>query len=149
MAQLLKLLSDSQYIVKNTKEFTKIIRKGVIPKCHKMVSFDVALLFTNIPLEDTINIKLRKIYQKKEIVTNIARYEIYELLYLRPKNVHFIFSNKIYIQNDGVAMGLPIGPVLANIFMVELETELIPNLRSKISSWRRFVDDRVCFVKKD
>ena len=33
--------------------------------------------------------------------------------------------------------------------MVELETVLIPNFSSKLSSWRRFVDDSICFVKKD
>ena len=51
-----------------------------------------------------------------------------ELLFLCTKNVHFTFNNQIYIQLDGVAMGSPLGPVLANIFMVELETSVIPNL---------------------
>ena len=37
------------------------------------------------------------------------------------KNVHFIFNGEIYIQIDGVARDSPLGPVLANIFMVELE----------------------------
>ena len=72
-----------------------------------------------------------------------------KLLYLCTKNVHFTFNNKIYIQNDGVTMGLPLGLFLANMFMVELETTLIPNLSGKLSSWRHFVDDSICFVKKD
>ena len=41
-------------------------------------------------------------------------------------NVHFSFSNNIYIQIDGVAMGPPLDPVLANICMVELESVLVP-----------------------
>ena len=45
--------------------------------------------------------------------------------YLCTKNVHFTFNNKIYIQNDDAAIGSPLGPVLANVFMVELETALI------------------------
>ena len=63
--------------------------------------------------------------------------------------MHFTFNNKIYIQNDGVAIGSPLGPVLRNIFMVELETALTTNLSSKLSSWRQFVDDSICFEKKD
>ena len=111
-------------------------------------SFHVALLFRNIPLEDTINVILRRIYEKKEIVTDIPRCEMRELLYLYTKNVHFTFNSNIYIQNDSVAIGSPLVPVLANIFMVELETALIPNLSSKLSSWRCFLDDSICFVKK-
>ena len=52
-----------------------------------------------------------------------------KLLTLCTKNVHFSFNNKIYIQIDGVAMGSPLGPVIANIFMVELDTNLVPKLR--------------------
>ena len=33
--------------------------------------------------------------------------------------------------------------------VIELETTSIQNLSSKLSSWRRFVDDSICFVKKD
>ena len=106
-------------------------------------------LLTNVPSEDTINIILKRIYEKREIVTDIPKCQIRKLLYICTKNVHFTFSNKIYIQNDGVAMGLPLGPVLANVFMGELETALIPKLSSKLSSWRSFVDDNTCFAKKD
>ena len=149
LAQLLKPLSKSQYTLKSTKEFTKKIKKQKIPKDYTMVSsFHAALLFKNIPLEDTINVILRRIYEKKEIVTDIPRCEMRELLYLYTKNVHLTFNNNIYIQNDSVAIGSPLGPVLANIFMVELETALIPNLSSKLSSWRCFLDDSICFVKK-
>ena len=49
-----------------------------------------------------------------------------ELSILCTKNVHFKFNNKSYIQVDGVSMGPPLGPVLANILMVELETLVIP-----------------------
>ena len=39
-----------------------------------------------------------------------------ELLYLCNKNAHFTFNNKMYFQVDGVAMGSPLGTVLAKIF---------------------------------
>ena len=52
-----------------------------------------------------------------------------ELLLLCTKSVQFIFNDEIYIQ----AIGSPLGPVLANIFMVELKKILIPQVgqRSK------------------
>ena len=70
-----------------------------------------------------------------------------ELLILCTKNVHFTFNNETYIQVDGVAMGLRLGPVLANIFMVELETSVIPNLSNKVKLWKRFVGDTYCLAR--
>ena len=48
LAQLLKPFSESQYTVKNTKEFTKKIRKQKIPKDYTMGSFDVVSLLANV-----------------------------------------------------------------------------------------------------
>ena len=56
-----------------------------------------------------------------------------ELLYLWTKNAHFTLNSNTYVQADGVAMGSPYGPVLANIFMVELEQNIIPTLSKDIS----------------
>lgn len=53
-----------------------------------------------------------------------------ELFYLCTKNVRF-FNDEINIQNDGAAMGLLLGPVLADIFMAELEKNIIPSLSDK------------------
>ena len=72
-----------------------------------------------------------------------------ELLNLRTKSVHFTFEGNIYVQNDGVAMGSPLGPILANIFMVELERSVIPTLMDKMKCWTRCVDDTLCYVKTD
>ena len=38
-----------------------------------MISFDVKSLFTNVPLEETIDIILNKIYDEKKTETNIPR----------------------------------------------------------------------------
>lgn len=53
-----------------------------------------------------------------------------ELFYLCTKNVRF-FNDEINIQNDGAAMGLLLGPVLADIFMAELEKNIILSLSDK------------------
>ena len=45
-------------------------------------------------------------------------------------------------------MDSPLGPVLAGIFMVELETRVIPTVTDNISHWRRYLDDTFLFIKK-
>ena len=112
-----------------------------------MVSFDVASLFTNVPLEETIEIILKRICINKGLITDIPKQEMKELLILCTKNVHFTFNNDTCIQVDGVEMGSPLGPVLANIFMVEVKISVIPNLSNKVKLWKRFVDDTYCLTR--
>ena len=46
-------------------------------------------------------------------------------------------------------MSSPLGSVLANIFMAELERTIIPCLRDKIKLWKRYADDTITFAKTD
>ena len=62
-----------------------------------MVSFEVTSLFINAPLDKTIENILKRVYEKKEIITTVPKHEMKELLYLCTKNIHFIFNNEIYI----------------------------------------------------
>ena len=64
------------------------------------------------------------------------------------KNVHFTFNDAVYQQIDGVAMGSLLGPVIAGIFMVELETRLVPRLSEHLKLRKRYVDDTLCFIKR-
>ena len=114
-----------------------------------MISFDVVSLFTNVPLEKTIDLILRKVYDEKLIKTMINRYQLKSLLLLCTKHVHFTFNDQIYQQCDGVAMGSPLGPLFANIYMCELENKIIPQLNNYMNNWTRYVDDTLAFIKPD
>ena len=72
-----------------------------------------------------------------------------QLRTLCTKNVNFTYDNKVYQQNDGVAMESPLGPVLSGIFMVELENNLVPTLNESMTLWQRFADDTITFLKND
>ena len=121
-------LRESEYTVKNTKNFVDNIKKENIQKDYKMVSFDVKSLFTNVPLDRTISIILKRIYDQALLQTFLTRSELKVMLLLCTKKVHFTFNGKTYIQTDGVAMGSPLGPVLTDFFMIELEKSLLPEL---------------------
>ena len=62
--------------------------------------------------------------------------EIEKLLYLRKKHVPFSYDGRIYKSVGGVAMGSPLGPALANIFMIELEIAMIPSLGNYLRNWK-------------
>ena len=66
-----------------------------------MVSFDVSSLFTNVPLEYTMNIILEKVYKDKKVSTKLKKEELRKLLYLCTKEMHFSFNGEIFKQIDG------------------------------------------------
>ena len=46
-----------------------------------------------------------------------------------------------------MAVGSPLGPVLANIFMVEQEKSVTSNSSNKVKLWKRFVDNTYCLAR--
>ena len=68
-----------------------------------MTSFDITSFFTNIPLDETINICLNGSFDKKNCVSNFDRDSFEKLLWLATK--------------DGVTISSPLGPALANSFL--------------------------------
>ena len=65
------------------------------------------------------------------------------------KKTAFSFDNIIYEQIDGVSMGSPLAPVLANIIMTEFEKTFVQKLTTSgiIKCYCRYVDDTVLLVK--
>ena len=64
----------------------EIIKHKKVPEGFEMVSFDVKSLFTNVPLETTIEIILRRIYTNHELTSSLVKKEMKELLLLRVKS---------------------------------------------------------------
>ena len=58
---------------------------------------------------------------------NFPRPVLRNLLEFATKKSHFLFDGQYYDQIDGVAMGSPLGPVLANIFMCHFEEKWVFN----------------------
>ena len=107
LAKLLHPLSVFDYTINSTQDFVNKIRDEEVPQGYKLVSFDVTSLFTNVPLDDTINVILRKIYKDRLVKTKFKRAEMKEVLELCTKELHFSFNGKMYKQVDGVVMGNP------------------------------------------
>jgi hypothetical protein len=148
----LQHMRNTPYMVKNTSDSVKKIKQSKHAD-KKMVSFDVTSLFTNIPLAFTINLILDKIYPtcflvcKNESKSQLCqkcrrRIDFAALLRVATSETHFIFDGKIYIQHNGVAMGAPLAPIIADIFMSHLEQTLMDQLRQNgVCEWYRYVDD--------
>ena len=142
LVPLLAPLTSNNYTFRNSEHF----KEKILPQDSDlfMTSMDVESLFTNVPVEETIQIILDKIFTSPDTVFNdFNATDFKKLLQLAVQDTAFIFNGKAYIQTDGMAMGSPLGPTFANIFMCSLEERLLDEcpLASRPLLYGRYVDD--------
>ena len=105
--------------------------------------------FTNIPLKETINITINTIFKHKPNFP-INRTDLKMLFSFATTQSHFLFNNFIYDQIHGVAMGSPLAPILADLFMGHHETSWLENYKDwKILIYRGYVDDIFCLFNNE
>ncbi|CAF5019252.1 unnamed protein product [Rotaria sp. Silwood1] len=163
LANKLDHLRKNDTIITNTFAFVdELLALEFDNSQIKMVSLDITSLFTNVPLQHTIQIFLDKLYGPEHTCTYSDkkrddwcqkcknRFEMKYLLDTSTQDTNFIFNSKIYSQINGVAMGSPLGPVFADIYVNYLENKLMSRLiNNGLLYLRRFVDDTFAIIKKD
>ena len=105
--------------VKNSFTFSSIIRRlSVCMESQFLVTFDVVSLFTNILLDETISICTDILYRGPSVASLPFPEDVFiELMGIATKSVAFSFNETMFRQIEGVSMGSPLGPILANIFV--------------------------------
>lgn len=151
MDGILKPIIGGQYILQDTFDFVNKVKDLSYSHDKFMVSFDVESLFTNVPTRETIDIILSRIFTDQvETFNGLTRDDLNELLVICTQKSHFQFNGEFYDQVDGVAMGSPLGPLFANIFMDEFEKKHMEDLRSLgVRKWFRYVDDVFAIVTEE
>lgn len=137
---LLKAKSSFQpkYSLINSVDLIKKIQSVSLPRNAKLLSLDVESLFTNVPYQETLNI-LKNHLEKRRLHPG----EIDELILLTTlcmEQNYFQFNNQYYRQKEGLAMGSPLSPLMADIFMDNFENKYLIHDRN-ILYYYRYVDD--------
>ena len=140
---------DDKFIVKSTDEFLAILQGITLSPGQEVVSLDVASLFSNVPVEATIELIAERAYNHPTLPPPILnRDDLCYLLKICTKETPFLFKGQNYLQRDGVSMGSPLGPTFADFYMANLENSLLSqNLISNPLKYLRYVDDTFCIFR--
>ena len=64
------------------------------------------------------------------------------------KNTYFSFQDQLYEQVEGAAMGSPVSPIVANLYMEYFEQKGLSTAINPPRFWHRFVDDTFVIHKE-
>ena len=119
LARILKpLTGNTIHQVNNSKEFAEDIKKIKLEVGECIISYDVAALFTSIPVKFVLEVTKKKLEQDTELHqrTTMSIQNILDLLEFCVCKTYFLFQGQYYKQNQGAAMGSPVSPVVANLY---------------------------------
>ena len=137
------LTGKSDSFIKNSSDFAERVRNTVLNASDKMVSFDVVSLFTRVPVPEAIDVISHRLEQDESLDerTSLPPSEICQAIELCLHSTYFQFEDSFFEQREGAAMGSPLSPAIANIFMESLEERALKTITQRPSMWIRYVDD--------
>ena len=108
-----------------------------------MVSLDVASLFIKVPTDEKLAVVRNKMDADLllEEGTCIQIDNLMKMSTFCVETTYFGMGADIYRQEEGLALGSPLSPVLANIYMEYFGEIVLGSTSLKPSMWLRYVDN--------
>ena len=128
LARILKpLVGNSIHHVNNTKEFADEIRSIKLEEGEYITSYDVTALFTLVSGPSVLEIIKNSLEQDTDIPNRsiMSADKIIELFGFGLNNIYFLFQDQFFEQTKGAAMGSPVHPIVANIYMEAFKNRAI------------------------
>lgn len=137
----------NDYALGSTQDFLKILKMAPATQNNIIASLDVESLFTNVPVDRTIQLLLDRIYRCEDTPPlEIPGVHLRELLKICMKEAPFICPRReMYCQIDGVAMGSPLGVLFANFFVGSIESTIIKSQRPIV--YTRYIENIFVCIK--
>ena len=99
--------------------------------------------FHNVPVDEALLVIAERLQQDTTLEerTSISILDLCHLVELCLKSTYFQFGGSCLEQLKGEAMGSPLSPIVANIFMEALKTRALEMSPCKLKMWLRYMDD--------
>ena len=151
MADILApLIGKTEHHVSNSQQLASDLAEIFVEEGEIFNSHDVVFLFTNVPINETLNIIRERLESDRDLnKRTLLTVDFMELLRFLCTTTYFFFRGQIYRQLFGTAMGSPVSAIIAEFCMEFLEQKAIAtepiDCRPKL--WKRYVDDVLEIIK--
>ena len=128
LAKILKpMVGKSPHHITSTQYFVEQARHIKLEPGECLSSYDVSALFTSVPIDPALNI-IKDLLDKDTTLKERTVMEVGDIILLLEfclKNTFFSFQGQFYEQVEGAAMGFPVSPIVANLYMEYLEEKAL------------------------
>ncbi|XP_072025293.1 uncharacterized protein [Amphiura filiformis] len=152
LADLLSpLVGNSPHHIQNSQDFVSKLQTLKLDEAEVLTSYDVTALFTSVPVDGALDIVKELLDKDKSWTkrTYLNEKEIIKLLEFCLTTTYFKFRGQLYQQDHGCAMGLPVSPIIANLYMEWFENKALTSTADPPRIWLRYVDDTFVVINKE
>ena len=135
---------DECKINSSTEKISTMIKSVSLEEDEELVSFDVVSLYTNVPVHEAIQRCADLLYCGKYEVPPVDKETFMELTRMASCDVLMLTHDGYYKQKDGLAMGSPPAPHLANGWLSQFDEQIGGD--AKLFS--RYMDDTIRDIKR-
>jgi len=125
----------------DTNTLLRDIESTIFPQNCSIVTRDVVALYPSVDIDDGL-VKFRNFLAESWLPDPVIRYCV-RMTELVMRNNLLTYRDRQYVQRSGVAMGNPLAPLFANIWVHMLERDLIRRFQveGRLLLYRRLIDD--------
>ena len=145
------LVGQSGHHLQNSKDLVDKLKNFQLESGEVLVSYDVTALFTCTPVQESLTIIKDRLNNDNTLSdrTDLSVEQIMSLLEYCLTTTYFQYDGQFYQQLEGAAMGSPVSPITANLFMEDFETKALASYPNPPRFWGRYVDDTLAIIKAD
>ena len=127
----------------STKSISDSLKEIHMADDEELISFDVSSLYTNVPVQEAINHCAELLYSGRYNKPPVSKETFIQLTNMCSCNVLMLTHDGFYRQTDGLAMGSPPAPNLANGWLSKFDEKV----KDDATLYSRYMDDILRNIK--
>ena len=136
---LAPVVGKTHHHLQNSADLVNTLSQIRMDEDESHISFDVSALFTSVPVEENLILIYERLTAGASLSdrTALSPQQVTDLLRMCLTTTYFKYDGGFYAQIEGAAMGSPVSPIVANLFIEDYEGKALEAYQDQPKYWGR------------